>query len=123
MKINSCQERYKYLKHRIKNKSCGSFALVTYNGHTETIWIANMGKGFNKNKSRYYLEAPNQLNTYDITDETRKDFEEYNCIIRGNKAYEINSWQTAPFLPKVLDDLKLISEDECLDWLLKHENN
>lgn len=122
MKINSYQEKYKYLKHRIKDKSHGSYALVTYDGHTETIWIANLGKGFSKNKSKYYLEAPVQLYTYDINDETRENFEEYGYIIRGDKAYEINVWQTLPFLSEVIDDLRLISEEECLNWLLEHEN-
>lgn len=123
MKINSYQEKYKYLKHRIKDKSHGSYALVTYDGHTETIWIANLGKGFSKNKSRYYLESPVQLYTYNINDETRQAFKEDGYIIRDDKAYEINAWQTPPFLPDKLNEFRLISEEECLNWLLEYKDN
>jgi len=118
MKINSREERQKILEDYIGEK-IGAYAVVTYNDHTESIWFANMGKSFSEDGSTWFLEAPNQLYTYNI--ENNKDKRYYHrqgLVIRGNKAYEINSWQTAPFLPDVIDDLTFITEDECVDYLL-----
>jgi len=121
MKINSKEERQKYLEENIGD-DIGSYALVTYDNHIESIWIANMGNSFSDDGKNWYLESPNQLYTSEIDDkQTRSYYNDCGFIIRENKAYEINSWQTAPFLPDVIDDLTLISEKECLNWLIEQD--
>lgn len=39
-------------------------------------------------------------------------------MIRGKYLYEIDCPQVSPFLPEKIDDLQLINEEECLDYLL-----
>ena len=34
--------------------------------------------------------------------------------------YEINNFQTAPYLPGEVDDIKMISGRECLEWMLSN---
>lgn len=35
--------------------------------------------------------------------------------------YEIENWQCTPFLPEHIKLLKVLSERECLEWLLEHD--
>lgn len=122
MNFNTSQELQEYLNEVIQD--VGAYALVNHNGITESVWFANMGTTFNQSDSKliWFLEAPNQLYTYPCEDEKSKKFNiELGNIIRDDKAYEIISWQCAPFLNYPIDDLKLISEEECLDYLLKKE--
>ena len=46
-----------------------------------------------------------------------------NTMQRENKHYEIDCPQCSPFLPQELEIIDMISESECLDWLLKHEKD
>jgi len=121
MKINNENEKQKLLELNIKG--IGSYALVTYNDHTEAIWIANMGKSFTKENKIWFLEAPCEIIEYNFNLNDKEDLEhvkEYVYIIKDGIVYEIDSPQTAPFLPDVLDDLTLISEEYCLDWMLEN---
>jgi len=121
MKINNEKEKQKFLELNIKG--VGSYALVTYNNQTEVIWIANIGKSFTKDNNIWFLEAPCEIIKYnfDLNDkEDLKHVKEYGYIIKNGTVYEIDSSQTAPFLPDVLDDLTLISKEYCLDWMLRN---
>jgi len=131
MKINNKEERYKFLKDNIKGM--GSYALVTYDNHTESIWITRY-ENWDKNGD-WFLEAPNVLHRYEFKDDSeeairefvKKQYEEEyieygidytKSMIRDGWLYEIDSPQVAPFLPERLDDLTLVSEQECLDYLI-----
>ena len=121
MKINNEQEKQKFLELNIKG--IGSYALVIYDNQTEAIWIANMGKSFTKEDSIWFLEAPCDIIEYNFDLNDKEDLEhvkEYGYIIKNGIVYEIDSPQTGPFLPDMLDDLTLISEEYCLDWMLNN---
>ena len=119
MRINNKQELQKFLEERIPRSIIGSYAIVTYNDITESIYIANYGRLRDDCTEDYYLESPNQLYTYEIRDEEDLEYwKDAADVVRDNKAYSIESWQTGPFLPDVIDDIKLITPEECVDFLL-----
>ena len=35
--------------------------------------------------------------------------------------YEIENFQCAPYLQEYIDDIKLITERECLEWMLENK--
>ena len=70
MEIKNKQEKQKYLELNIKD--IGSYALVTYNDHTEAIWIANMGKSFTKDNN-WFLEAPCEIIKYNFDLNDKED--------------------------------------------------
>ena len=119
MKINNREERQKFLEANIKGM--GSYALVTYNNYTEVIWISNMGTSFGNDNSIWFLEAPCEVHqhNYNLNNKRELKFVKRNgYLIKGNNVYEIDCPQVAPFLPDELDDLILISEEYCLEWIL-----
>lgn len=119
-----------------QNTNTGTYALVTYNGKTEAIWFARLNNG----KDLWYLESDCSL--YRICDvnkniddfckkymednidlEEGENIEDYiNLFVKPmiveNVFYEIINFQTPPFLPKEVDDIKLVSERECLLFIL-----
>lgn len=136
MKINSKEERKKFLEENVQGM--GSYALVTFNNHTESIWITKYADW--DEDGNWFLEAPNDLHRYEFKDDSESNIRNYvkeqyeeehidegikytKSMIRDGWLYEINSPQTGPFLPDVLDDLTLISEVECLEWILNEEHD
>jgi len=134
MKINSKNERKKFLELNIKDM--GSYALVTYNNHIRPIWIHRY-ENWDENGD-WFLEAPCELKKYKFKnqdDATIREFVEVTwdddhmeegieyikSMTRDGWLYEIDCPQVAPFLPDVLDDLTLISEGYCLEWILNNQ--
>jgi hypothetical protein len=135
MKINSKEERYKFLKANINSKAMGSYALVTYNNKTYPIWITAF---WNWDKDGdWFLEAPCELRRSEFTDTSDKTIKKYaksryyrkslkfgieytKSMIRDGWLYDIDSPQVSPFLPEKLEDLTLISEQYCLDWMIEN---
>lgn len=139
MKINNKEELYQFLKLNISE--IGSYALVTYNNETEAIWITRY-ENFNDGDD-WFLESPCELHKHepcqnelkDMSDEQIKNLctlfyeERYSSsnlnnvtgMVKGTR-YSIDNPQVAPYLPYELDDLTLISEDYCINWLIKQED-
>lgn len=118
MKFEKQSEWEKYLLEKFINCISGGYAVVNYDGKPELLYFSrHTHKG-----EPWLLEAPNYLQIIDIEDENYKVFEEYGYIIRGDKAYEIITPQTSPFLPETLEILEIIGENEskALDYLLKN---
>ncbi len=118
MKINNKQEKELFFQQNIKE--IGSYALVTYDNKTEVIWISKFDN-FNYGGD-WFLESPCNLHEYQYDLNNINDLnvvKEQGYLIKNDKVYEIDSPQTGPFLPDILDDIVLISEDECLEWILK----
>ena len=42
-------------------------------------------------------------------------------MVNDNWFYEIENFQVEPYLPKVVDDIKIITERECLEWILSQK--
>ena len=109
MKINSFKERYNYLESVMKEIDSAYF-LVTFDSHTEPIYI-NKFKNWDKNGD-WFLESPCQLMKFQL-------FDEEDNVVNGKYHYEIESFQSVPFLPDKLDEMVMISEDECKEYMIK----
>lgn len=125
----------------LKNiKRIGSYALVTYNDVTEAIWFEIA------EDEAFLLESPCEL--YKISkvgddiekfckkymqgmvslDGIRTESADRDYIDRFIKPMIFDGWfygidtpRIFSYLPKEVDSIKLISERECLEWLLKHQ--
>ena len=116
------------------NLEVGTYALVTYNGKTEPTWFSK----HDFEGKPWFLESPCEL--YRITEvdkpveefakeyidgllEDGVDEQEYINkyvipMIVDNVLYEIENFQCSPYLSKEVDDIRLISERECLEYML-----
>lgn len=139
MKISNKEELFQFLETNCPRE--GSYAIITYeDGKQESIWFSvfnNWTTDENGVPKNWYLESPNMLfrtelampyldslKAYanEIYEEVNEDLiKELLSMVRNGCLYEIDSFQCEPFLPDKLDDIKLVSESECLDWML--ENN
>ena len=119
------------------NLDMGTYALVTYNGKIEATWFSKYAE-WGEDRHTWFLESPCGL--YKVADvdksidefakeyiegllEKGTDEQEYINkwvlpMIVDNVLYEIENFQCAPYLPKEVDDIKLINERECLEYLL-----
>lgn len=137
MKINNKEELYQFLKLNISE--IGSYALVSYDNKTEAIWITRY-ENFNDGDD-WFLESPCELHKHEtrqneLSDEQIKNLcivlygEDYSSsdlnditVMANGNSYSIDNPQVAPYLPYELDDLTLISEDYCINWLIKQEED
>ena len=126
----------------LKNISdIGGYAIVSYNNKTEPIYFAKQWSDVDN--QYWFLESPCEL--YRICkversiDEFCKEYveelvqlnedtniEEYieefiKPMVKDNWFYEIENFQVEPYLPKVVDDIKIIPERECLEWILSQK--
>lgn len=126
-----------FLKENISKDSIGEYASVLYDGKKIFVYFAH----YILDGEDFFLESPCSL--YKVSDvkgdvdkfcknfvnETIEEFED--CVdidlyieqfvkpmIVDNILYEIENFQCEPFLPKLVDDIKLITERECLKELL-----
>lgn len=76
-----------------RNINRDTYALVTYNGRTEAVLFL----GFYYKNKLYFLETP--------------------CKLHRDQIY---NFFNPPFLPEEVDDIKIISEQECLEWLINN---
>ncbi|WGT37727.1 hypothetical protein QH639_18075 [Lysinibacillus sp. 1 U-2021] len=130
IKINSIKEKEEYFASTIKKH--GAYFNVTYhNGDTEFIWVT-LYERFNEDGSNWYLEAPNDLRKYKYSDDSlelyydEEDEEWYDSPylhmhIEGEFAYEVDSPQTAPFLPESFE-IEFITDDckEAAKYMLEN---
>jgi len=116
------------------NVGFGTYALVTYNNRTEATWFSK----HNFRSKDWFLESPCQL--YKIAEATEsidgfaRDYvkelleedadeeayinEHVKPMIVNGVLYEIENFQCSPYLPKEVDELELISEKDCLIYML-----
>ena len=102
------------------------YYLIEFNGHIEPLYFMHY--------EDVYFESPCVLSAYSMSEielvEYVKDMYEADAfdialefektMQRGNIHYEIDNPQCSPFLPNEIKILDILSETECLDWLLKH---
>ena len=120
----------------LQNGKPFQYALVKYDGKTEAVYFV---KHYHDNKP-WYLESPCGLCVeYEFSenenieewclsvadellepDVNRKEYCEQHMkpLIVNNVLYDIYCPQVAPYLPKEVDDIILITERECLLCLL-----
>ena len=121
----------------LKNNEPGTYALVTYNGKTEAVYFS----GFYYENELWFLESPcllyqvcevdkpidefciehvKEIGLTDDADENKYIDNFIKPMIIDGFLYEIENFQTSPYLPKEVDDIKIISERECLEWLINN---
>lgn len=134
MKINSGNELYEYLENldwesKRDHEWSSVYFLITYNGHTEAIYFSNY-KGA-------WLESPCILRGFPLEDNKLREYIEEIYIEKSwneayqyeskfqknNYHYEIDNPQCAPFLPEDIEIVKVMSEKECLEWLIRATKN
>lgn len=129
VEIRTRKELYDYLNGvdwslKKDNSMASVYFLVEFDGHTEPIYFFNYADS--------WFECPCELHRYPLPDNQVKDlvkelYEEnswlsaYEYEINFQKHgyhYEINNPQCTPFLPEKFNILDMISESECLIWLM-----
>lgn len=132
IKIRNEQEKERYFDEQIKGD--GAYFNVKYpSGDMEFIWVKKF-RNWRADGSNWHLESPNQLMKHDITNVSLEPYfdEEENetyipfehCYIEGNTAYEINSWQTSPFLPEEFE-VQFVTDNEtdAIKFMIVLETN
>lgn len=116
----------------------GTYALVMYNNHTEPTWFTK----YNFGDGDWFLESPCELyKSMEVTEPIDNFCKEYmkkwislaegenekeyidkfiKPMIVNGWLYEIENFQCLPYLPKEIDDIKLITERECLEYMLQY---
>lgn len=118
----------------------GICTLVTYNDKTEPIYFA---KHYDMNNRVWFRESSIDLLKYKI-DRPIDEFcdlhvtEYYWCneeekqeiidkyikpMIIGEYLYQTEAHQQPPFLPKEVDDIKIVSERECVEWIIENKED
>lgn len=132
-----------FILDNIGNEDIGCYALVSYNGKTEATWFS-IFYDLNKKGDVLVVESPCELNKVCAVGEDIDAFcsEYIKSIVDLNEGateskseldyienfikpmivdgffYIIEAFQVVPYLPYEVDDIKIVSEKECLDWLL-----
>lgn len=132
MLLHSKKELYQYLDNadwnlKKENKLADVYFLIKFEQHIEPIYFTQFEDVYFESPcdlKRFPLEE-NELSEYVKEMYGADEFEmalEYEKLLqREGWHYEIMCWQCSPFLPEEIEVIDMISESECLDWLLKHE--
>ena len=131
VEINNREELYKWLSgvdtsHKKETSLSSVYYLVEFNKHIEPMYFMHYNGA--------YFESPCMLREYNMNSIELEDYikglyeaehfdealEYEKTLQRGDKHYEIDNPQCSPFLPKEIKILDILSESECLDWLLKN---
>ena len=135
----------KFLNDNAKKESYGTYAIVKYNGIKEATYFQHV---WNDEYGLWFKPAPCSLyvigeckNPYSeewveyfkelledgesVEDEESVEgyIEEYvKPMIMGDILYEIDHFQCMPYLPDEVDDIIIVSERKCLEWLVNHNS-
>ena len=136
MLINTKKELYRYLDEvdTTDKRTCeldSVYFLVEYDDKKEPIYFVHVEDMWMASPCVLYSypmedeEVENYvLDTYETTKDS-SDFEEIykyeSKFQRGNKHYEIYVPLCLDYLPNKLNIVDILSEEECLDWLIKEE--
>lgn len=121
-------------------KDSGEYAILSYDGIEEVVWIEkNWSEVFNK---YCFHVSPCEINKVCKVKEPVDNFckeyvenyspiiEEKNIqefidnfvkpLIKDGYLYKVSNFLKAPYLPKEIDNIKLISRVECFKYLLNN---
>ena len=134
VKINSRQELYEYLENldwEFKRDCDWSsvYFLMVYNDHIEAIYFSHYQDS--------WFESPCVLRGFPLPDNKLREYIEERYIEKSwdeaykyesvfqkdNYHFEIDNPQCSPFLPEKVEIIKVMSEKECLEWLIKAAEN
>lgn len=125
-----------------QNIDVGAYALVTYDNKTEPTYFCAYCGGAYVLESRCELykmeDVESDVETFckEIGSKIEKIHrlkageigEEYidkfiKPMIIDNVLYEIENFQCSPYLPDEVDDIKIMSERECLEYMINHKED
>jgi hypothetical protein len=117
MNIKSKNDLQKYMDENLLKYQCGTYAKFRYGDKYDVIYLSTYD--FNTQKIvNIIFPYSCQLYEYDCTNWTKENKKDFK--INSNKAYNIYIWDEEwDFLPNELIDFEFISEDECIEMLLK----
>lgn len=130
-------ELYKFLSDNITG--CGAYFLITYNGKTEATYISRY-INWCEDGSDWFLESPCQLIKFEFEDNSDESIREYvkemyyedaqdemfeytKSMIFDGYLHEVYNGQCSPYLPEIIDSIELITEMECLQYLLSENES
>ena len=128
-----------FLLNNVNKEQCGTYAIVTYNGIEEATYFQHVrdDKGglwfkpspcslyvIGKCKNPYSKEWVEYFKELLEDEESVEDYiKEYvKPMIMGDILYEIENFQCMPYLPDEVDDIRIVSERKCLEWLVNHNS-
>ena len=129
----------KFLNDNADKESYGTYAIVKYDGMEEAtyfqhVWDDKYGLWFMPSPCMLYeigeCENPYSEEWIEYFKELLEDddsvedyIKEYvKPMIIGDILYEIENFQCMPYLPDEVDDIRIISERKCLEWLVNHNS-
>lgn len=136
LNLENKKELYEYLdnvetKHKRKTNMCSVYYLIEYEYKTKKI----IEPIYFMHYKNVYFPSPCELHYCEMKEKELKEYvlemyeeesleeayEYENIFQKGNTHYEIYVPQCAPFLPEKVCVLNILSEEECLEWLLSKE--
>lgn len=123
-KANSVAGRYWYLDHvnwgaKEETEQLMTYYLVEYRGSIRPVYFWKYGN--------WWIEYPCILRKIiDIENQTEPYLFEIAAIhskkiYRDGQCWKIESFPCSPFLPEEMTFLQIMSESECVDWMLAHK--
>ena len=131
MEFNTRKELYDYLnnfdfKSKKDTEMSSVYFLMEFNNHIEPIYFMSYENS--------WFESPCELHRTQLNDNELMEFVkeiykadainkayEYEKIFqRDGYHYDIDVPQCLPFIPEESKIIDVLSEKECLDWLLEH---
>lgn len=133
MNINTKQELYDYLNnvdmsHKKETKLSSVYFLIEFDGHTEPIYFMPYKDSWFESPcfaSKFQLEDDDLIEFVKELYEEESIGEAYmfeKTMQRNGWHYVIDCTQCIPFLPDKIKIVDILSETECLNWLLKNED-
>lgn len=131
MQFATREELYNYLNtfdfNSKKDTELSSvYFLMEFDNHVEPIYFLHYEDS--------WFESPCELHRFPLkddevieyvkemyqTDDLSKAYEYEKILQKDGWHYDIDVPQCVPFLPNEVKIIKVFSEEECLEWLLKH---
>ncbi|MDE7270358.1 MAG: hypothetical protein K2N81_07775 [Acetatifactor sp.] len=131
MQFGTREELYNYLNtfdfNSKKDTELASvYFLMEFDNHVEPVYFLHFEDS--------WFESPCELHRFPLkddevieyvkemyqTDSLSKAYEYEKILQKDGWHYDIDVPQCSPFLPNEVKIIKVLSEKECLDWLLKH---
>lgn len=129
VKFTSREQLYKWLRetdtsHKKTHELSSVYYMIRFNGHTEPMHFMHY--------NGVYFESPCMLRSYNIPESELDNYvkelyipeyveeamEYEKTMQKGDIHYEIDNPQCSPFLPSEFSILDILSEQECLEWLI-----
>ena len=116
-----------------KHIKAGAYALVKYNNKIELIWFTKYNDWFLESPCQLYkiMKINEPIDKFCkkyaeemLEEDVDKEYyieQHIKPMIINNTLYEIENFQCSPYLPTRVNDIKLITERQCLEYMLRRK--